>query len=85
MTEQDAAMTVCPRTIGSAVGTCMGAKCMAWRWSRAKETKAFLAEVRDYMKNASCDFNHATQKIFARDGARFEQTEGYCGQFGKPE
>lgn len=64
---------------------CIAGDCMAWRWSRAKETKAFLVAVQAEMKAKGIDFARATQSVFADRGATFEQTEGYCGLAGKSE
>jgi hypothetical protein len=66
-------------------GPCLGAKCMAWRWSRAKETKAYLDAVQAEMKASSTNFNVASNKVWAELGSTFEKAEGYCGLAGKPE
>lgn len=64
---------------------CVASKCMAWRWARAKETKAYLDAVQKHMKDTGDNFNKATQKVYAEIGSTFEQVEGYCGLAGKPE
>lgn len=64
---------------------CIGSACMAWRWSRAKETAAYLEAVQAHMKEHSVNFNVATQKVYADLGSTFDRSEGYCGQFGRPE
>ncbi len=58
---------------------------MMWRWSRAKETKAYLDEVQRFMAETGENFNTATNKIYAKLGSTFERTEGYCGLAGRPE
>lgn len=63
---------------------CEASKCMAWRWSRAKETKAFLDAVRALMSEKKIDFSKATNEVFAERGATFEQIEGFCGLASKP-
>lgn len=70
---------------GSGVFNCIGAQCMAWRWSRAKETKAYLDAVQTFMAETGENFNIASNKVWAKLGSTFEQTEGYCGLAGKPE
>jgi hypothetical protein len=57
---------------------------MAWRWSRAKETKSYLDAVQARMKETGENFNVASNKVFADVGATFEQVEGFCGLAGKP-
>lgn len=64
---------------------CVASGCMAWRWSRAKETKAYLDEVQKFMAETGENFNTATNKIYAKLGSKFERTEGYCGIAGRPE
>lgn len=64
---------------------CIGSACMAWRWSRAKETKAYLDAVQAHMKETGDNFNVATNKVWAQIGSTFERTEGYCGLAGRPE
>ena len=62
---------------------CIGSLCMAWRWSEAKRTGAFLAAVRAHMNTQpKPNFNTALQAVFAAEGDRFEHTEGYCGAAG---
>ena len=62
---------------------CIASDCMAWRWSRAKETEAYLAAVQAHMKEHGVNFNVATQKVYAEIGSTFEQVEGFCGLAGK--
>ena len=63
---------------------CISSSCMAWRWSRAKETKAYLDAVQARMKATGENFNIATQAVYKELGSTFEKTEGYCGAFGAP-
>lgn len=64
---------------------CIGSNCMSWRWSRAKETKAYLDAIQAHMKETGDNFNIATNKVLALVGSTFEHTEGYCGLAGRPE
>jgi len=63
---------------------CVASVCLAWRWRRAKETKAYLKAVQDLMKEKGISFNVATQEVF-KTVDLFDETEGYCGLAGKPE
>lgn len=91
MTKDEAKTKWCPQTgprFDKALHPnqcCLGAVCMAWRWSRAKETKAYLDAVHARVKETGENFNVATNKVWARLASTFEQTEGYCGLAGKPE
>lgn len=86
MTEEQAITAYCPNTFAcNDIGRCMASQCMAWRWSRAKDTSAYLDAVQARMKEAGENFNVATGKVWAERGPSFEKIEGYCGVFGKPE
>jgi len=74
----------CPYRVDGS-GRCLSDTCMMWRWSRAKETKAYLDEVQRFMAETGENFNAATNKIYAKLGSTFERTEGYCGLAGRPE
>lgn len=94
--EEDAKLRWCPFARVSEMGgtynrrgptanvQCIGSDCLAWRWNRAKETKAYLDAVQAYMKGENVNFNIATNKVWAEIGSTFEQVEGYCGIGGKP-
>lgn len=64
---------------------CLGSECMAWRWSTAKETEAFLGLVRDRMKATGENFAKATQAALVENGETFVKTEGFCGLAGAPK
>lgn len=68
--------------LGTAEVKCIGSHCMAWRWSRAKETAAYLQAVQERMKSTGENFNVATNKVYAEIGSTFDKTEGFCGAFG---
>ena len=63
---------------------CIASGCAAWRWSRVKETSAFLDAVKEHMKVTGENFDKATQVVYA-DAEKFRHTEGYCGLATKPE
>lgn len=81
MTEDEAKTKTCHRTIGTGVtGNCAGSKCMAWAWSEAKRTAAFLEAVQARMQaQAKPNFNTAIQEVYAETGGQFARVEGDCG------
>lgn len=65
------------------IGRCAGSACMAWRWSEAKRSAAFLEAVQAHMQGmAKPNFNIAVQAVYAERGGQFERVEGYCGLAG---
>ena len=86
MTEAEARDRWCPLSFNrDGLLPCGASGCMAWRWSRAKETKAYLEAVQQLMKTSGVDFKLASNKIWAESGSTFERTDGYCGLAGRPE
>ena len=86
MTEYEAKLHICHRTIGLLAGGqvyCIAHRCMAWRWHEARRTAAFLEAVQAHMKTqAKPNFSTATQAVYAENGGQYEMTEGYCGLAG---
>lgn len=65
---------------------CLGSGCMAWRWSEAKRTAAFLEAVQAHMQTqGKPNFNTAVQAIYAESGGKFERAEGFCGLAGRTD
>lgn len=99
MTPIEAKRKWCPKAICSSQGfgtynrlsdgkaptdaRCLADDCAIWQWSRARETKTYLAAVQARMKETGENFNIATNKVYAELGSTFEEVEGYCGLAGK--
>lgn len=65
---------------------CLASECMAWKWSRERETKAFLKLVKhDMLKTTRPNFNKSVQVVYADHEGEFKHTEGYCAIVGKAE
>lgn len=65
---------------------CIGAACMAWRWSEEKRTSAFLEAVQAKMQaQTKPNFATATQAVYAETGGKFARVEGGCGLAGTPQ
>lgn len=65
---------------------CIGEACAAWRWSRGKETNAYLTAVKGFMAQG-VEQKKALAKAFAEhpNPDDYAHTEGYCGLGGKLE
>lgn len=60
--------------------TCVGSACMAWEWSEAKRSLAFLEAVQAHMKaSAKPNFNKSVSEVWTESGGQFERVEGDCG------
>ena len=90
-TEEEASEKWCPfmgegTILTNTAHSCVGSKCMAWRWSRVKETKGYLEAVQKRMEEhkgtARGSFESASSFVF-KDAKLFEETEGYCGLASK--
>lgn len=79
MTEDEARKSKCCSDISE---PCVASRCMGWRWSRAKETKAFLDDVQAHMIAENVNFQKATEAVWKAKGGTYERTEGYCGLAG---
>lgn len=79
MTEEEAKIKFCAN---SQDRYCWGSNCMAWRWTQAKDTEAFLALVREKMGDGS-NYQAVLSAALKEHRARFENTEGYCGLAGR--
>jgi len=61
---------------------------MAWRWSREKETRAYLADVQAHMKaeadaGKKASFATSSNAVWAEKAGTYARNEGYCGLAGK--
>lgn len=89
MTEDEAKTKACPHARHFDPGNgdspnCCASGCMAWRWSEAKRTAAFLEAVQTHMQGQpKPNFNTALQAVYAETGGQFERVEGFCGLAGQ--
>ena len=91
MTEDEAKTKWCPQSRcanqdPSLHDNCIASMCMAWRWSEAKRSAAFLEAVQAHMvASDKPNFNTSVQAVYAETGGKFERSEGYCGLAGAPQ
>ena len=65
--------------------TCEADDCVMWRFSRIKQTRAFMDAVAKCMREKKLPFNKAVQECFADQNVdALSKDEGYCGLAGKP-
>lgn len=68
---------------------CISEKCMAWRWSQAKQTAAYSKAVIEHAVAARKDnpkhkLTESYTHVLLEQGGALERTEGYCGIAGFP-
>ncbi len=77
------ALAIAQGSGAGATAKCAASACMAWRWSEAKRTLAFLEAVQvDMKKSAKPNFNASVAAVYADKGSQFARTEGFCGLAG---
>lgn len=64
---------------------CIASECMAWRWSEATRTKAYIADVVAHAQKTGDNINKSMDAVWKAKGASYGHTEGYCGLAGRPE
>jgi len=74
-------------TLGGSI-MCAASNCMAWRWSRETETRAYLADVQAHMKaeadaGKKASFATSSNAVWAEKAGTYARNEGYCGLAGK--
>ena len=89
MTAEQAENRICPYmtpNAGEPAG-CVAGQCMAWRWSRAEQSKAFSDKVIAHCKETGeKSWSKAHNALMAEgEHQEFENTVGYCGLAGNPD